>query len=614
MKRYQQLLKVSTMALLVALFGLVSACGGEDDPAEVETADFAVEIDVEASQLEVGAGATVEVHADIENIGDAQGIQDIEFEIGDAFEATEEEVELGTDESTTVTFQWETAEGDEGDYTAVVRSDDDEDSVDVIVDVGVEAFFAIYFDEAESTLDVTLGDPLEFVVEVENTGAVADTQEVSFFVDDTELGFQEGAQPEATLEPGESEMMGFNLPTGEGETGLGAGDYVLTAMTDDDDDSVDISVAEPDVDPAIGGVVIDDETDEPLEGVEVALYEAGDEDVVDTVVTDADGEYEFADVDDGDYEITLSAPGLNPDHVIDESDNGNVVTVSVDGDVVDQDLTVEWLRTTDLFVDGGILEFDFQAYDDMTLELPGCEEDGGSWMPVMPDDPDNIDVSYDPDDACFRIEDVAVSIADGELDFGADDVHFPEISAEIDDSDGTIHDALTSATVNLETVVEDVAGDVNYVDGSLNIDLDVRFLVGGSAHSAGFSVDFGTDAGYDDCQLTGAWGGDVENPAEDDGDYLHDPIEIRVTTGESGPDALEGETYEDGVFVVIDNALEIGQISEGEYGVDNPGGAACGYFDEVDGEEIDYAGFINDMLNLPNEGGDVLIEFDFLVP
>lgn len=591
--------------LIAAL--MISACG--EEPAE-EVAHFAVEIDVDESELDVTEGDDVVVVADIENTGDLRGIQNIEFEIDGVVDPTDEEVELDGGETETVDFTWTTDVGDAGDYTAEVRSDDDEDSADVTVEEGeAESFFAVSIDEGESVLDVYEGETVELVAEVTNTGEATDTQDVEIvFENGTTVEFDVAPQ---TLEPQEGVELTAPWETEEGH----ADEYTGTVTTDDDEDSTTITVSEPPEAATVSGTAEDAETEEPLEGVDVALYEDGEDDPVDTVTTDGDGDYGFEDLAPGDYDITLSAPGLNPDHTIDEADNGNVVSVSVDeGEDVDQDLTVDWLRETDLYVDGGVFEFDYEPDDDLDLELPGCEESDGNWEPVTPDDPDNIDVSYDPDDECFRLEGVGVTIGDGELDIAAEDVHFPEITAEVDDQDDNIDENLESATVSLETVIDDAAGSVDYTDGSLDIDMDVRFLVGGTAHSNGLSVDFGTEYGYDDCQLTGAWGGDVEDPADDDGDYLHDPIEISLTTGESGSDGAEGEAYDDGVFIVVDNALEIGRMSEGEHGADDPGGASCGYFDDVEDEEIDFAAFINDMLNLPNEEGDVLIELELLVP
>ncbi len=128
--------------------------------------------------------------------------------------------------------------------------------------------------------------------------------------------------------------------------------------------------------------------------------------------------------------------------------------------------------------------------------------------------------------------------------------------------------------------------------------------------------DVGSRAGENDCQLVSAWGGDVTAPQEDTsdeqiGDYLHDPVEFRMTTGESGPDGVSGEPYDasTGLFWTVDNQFELGLLSEGENAGDHEGGPACG---EVFGEDI--AAIFNEALELPTTEGELYGEFDWLIP
>lgn len=608
--QFQVRIVVPVALLLAGGVALAMACS---EPVEEESAEFFVEIDQAASTLEVEEGETVVIAAAVTNSGELDGTQQVGMKVDELTDAATQEISLDAGAETVVDFEIATDAGDAGTYTAEVWTEDDGDTVEVTVEESQFEEYTVAIDDAASSLDVEEGDTVEVAVDVENVGHAEGAQFIEFSID----GVVEHTAGEIVLDPGESVTVNFEWDTEEGD----GGSYTADVRSDDDQDSADITVSAQEVLATLEGAVEDADTGEPLEPVEVQLFEDGDDEAVDSVATGTDGEFQFAELEPGDYELVLQAPGLNPGHTVDEADEGNVVAVTVDEDTVVQDLTVDWLRQTDLIVDGGFIELDYEPTDGMSLDLPGCEDGEDGWEPIPSDPDDDIEVSYDPEDVCFQLSDVDVSVS-GVLDLEPADVVFPDITADVDDENGDIHEALESATVTLETLVDNASGMVDYTEGSLDVGLDVRFLISGEAHSAGFTGYFGAHEETEayDCQLTGGWGGgDLEDPEvdEDDlqlGDYVHDPIEMRLTTGESGPDGAEGAGFDSGVFFVIDNALEVGRLSEGEHGGDDAGGASCGEFTAVEDEEIDFAQMINDMLNLPNEEGDVLIEFDFLVP
>ena len=365
----------------------------------------------------------------------------------------------------------------------------------------------------------------------------------------------------------------------------------------------------------ISGVVVDEMTEDALVGVDVVLSD-GEGDVVGTETSDDEGEFLFEEVDDGDYELSLQAPGLNPEYVIEASGEGQK-EVSLGGDGASVELSVEWRRVTDFILDGGVLEFGGGGFgQDLALELPGCEEDGdGNWRPGASGVGGGIDLAFEPEDECFRINGMSVDVATGELSGDVADVVFADVEATVDDLGGFAQDLVSRVEIDFDWIFDDVAGQVDYGDGSLTVDLDFRIMIGGTVFAV-LPVDFGSRAGRTDCQLTEAWGGGVSDPTTDEaGEFVHDPIDMALTTGSSGPNEVSGASYdvETGRFGVVDNQATIGRLSEGPLGFDEPGGASCGEADfSFVGIQEDFAGVLNLLLSLPAPSGATLIDVDLV--
>jgi len=191
-------------------------------------ANFAVTIDSTTSP--VVEGETLDVTATVENTGDVSDTQEITLAIDGATEDTTA-VDLAGGESTTLTLSWATQPGDAGDYTATVASEDDTDSTDVRVDA--PANFEVAIDGTNSP--VVESDPLTVTASVENTGDLADSQEITLAVD--------GTTEDTTavdLAGGESTTVTLSWDTRPGD----AGNYTATVASDDDTDSTDVRVNE----------------------------------------------------------------------------------------------------------------------------------------------------------------------------------------------------------------------------------------------------------------------------------------------------------------------------------------------------------------------------------
>lgn len=101
---------------------------------------FEVDIDEEASTLDVVHGEAVSVHATVENTGTLEETkeQDIDIEVvgsdeNDVVFEDSASIELAVDETDDVIFEWDTQQGDVGDYDANVSSDDDWETESVTV-------------------------------------------------------------------------------------------------------------------------------------------------------------------------------------------------------------------------------------------------------------------------------------------------------------------------------------------------------------------------------------------------------------------------------------------------------------------------------------------------
>ncbi len=577
-----------------------------------ESPFFGVTIDTETSTLDVEEGQTVIIDVAVENQDTIDDEQDIHIDIGGVYEETREDVLIDAESTEELSFEWTTDIDDAGTYGATVSSRDDSDSATVTVeegDVDTEVPLAIVIDQSASTLDAAPSDVIELVTTAINNTDDAISQQLTLDID----GVQQNTV-DVDVDANTSDSTTLQWQTDSDDEGT----FDAVVAGDDDSDSATVFVGDADGPTILAGSVDDTDNGDGLDGVEVMAFEAGSDSLVDSGITDVNGNYEITGLESGDYDLRLEAPGLEPNYEIDGTGGDDVLEVTVADGFNAQDVSIDWLRQTDFIVDGGYLDFEYETTDGLLeFELPGCEEqsDGSFEAEDINVGNDDIDVEFDPDGDCFRITDVGIDIATGALDVTVDDISFPDVEITVDDQDGDINDFVDEVEVDFEWIFDDIAGDVDFITGELDIDIDLRLLLGGTAETILLPVDFGARAGDNDCQFTGAWGGDVTSPQSDTnddqvGEYLHDPIAMQLTTGESGPNNVEGVPYDadDRLFLTVDNDFEIGRLSEGFDNADDPGGAACG--DNVE----DFAAVLNDLIDLPADSGNLLGEFDFWLP
>ena len=178
-------------------------------------------------------------------------------------------------------FRYTTSPADVPELTTSLRSDDDQASTTVSVTepAGGAASFAV---EVSTNTPVSAGESLSAEVTVENTGDAEGTQTIS--VDAGGLGSE---SVQRTLQAGGSETVSFTFDTAADE----AGEYELTASSDDDQVSTTVTVQETGTDAVF--LLSDTSADEPTEGefltVEFTVENTGTEAATRTVVVDAGG-------------------------------------------------------------------------------------------------------------------------------------------------------------------------------------------------------------------------------------------------------------------------------------------------------------------------------------
>lgn len=131
----------------------------------------------------------------ITNIGEQAGTKVVDFGIVDGVDETGE-FSLEPGESTSVTFEWPTEQGDMGTYTAFGESEDSRDEASVTIGEFEPPHFAVNITDVGGP--IKQGETLRVNASVTNIGEVTDTQEVTVEIDGTVV-----TREELTLEAGE---------------------------------------------------------------------------------------------------------------------------------------------------------------------------------------------------------------------------------------------------------------------------------------------------------------------------------------------------------------------------------------------------------------------------
>lgn len=576
---------------------------------ELDTSPFfAVTIDAAASSFDVPAGSPVLVVANVENTGGQDGTRTIELLIDDSVVASSDPLTLAGGQSESITLEWLTTPDDLGPYTGEVRTGDASETFSGEIEAQ-PPFFTVSIVDSESTLVAEAGDPIIIAAQITNAGAQG-TRTVSLTLN----GILRDSQ-DVTLEPDESITVELQWNTSLLTSG---GTFNGVVSTGDSSADVTIGIIGDASAPSLTGEVTDSEGTQSFEGVTLHLFESGTDTLVATTTVAADGTYEFLDLAEASYDLLLEAQGLEPNYTITETGEVGRVALILGPGENGKNLTVDWLRETAIYIDGGTFDLTYgNPNETLAVSFPRClQQPDGTYEPENVDPGDGFEVSFDPDGVCFQVQNVGVDLLTGELTVSTGDILFPSVTLFIDDSDNAINDAVESVEVEFDWIFDGISGSVDFLTGALDVDLSLRILIGGTVNTTffGLSVDFGARDGRLDCQLTGAWGGDITAPELDTngdqiGTYLHDPISFSLTTGTTGAPPVSGTIYdsENRFFTVVDTTFRVGRLSQGG----DPGGPSCG---DLAFAGIDFADVLNDLLSLPAEPGEMLMELELLLP
>ncbi|QCS41736.1 CARDB domain-containing protein [Natrinema versiforme] len=189
-----------------------------------EPATFTASIAGTNSPVEQGEPVTVE--ADLENVGDEAGTQDVEIAVGGA-PGESVPVTLEPDETQTATLSYETDDLEPGEYPLAVSSENETAETTVTVETsGEPATFAVTDIAAPETGDP--GEEVAVTATVENQGDLEGAQTVTYSVDG-----QPVSEESVTLAGGQSAEIQFSSPLPEGTS-------THAIATDDEQASVTI--------------------------------------------------------------------------------------------------------------------------------------------------------------------------------------------------------------------------------------------------------------------------------------------------------------------------------------------------------------------------------------
>jgi len=159
------------------------------------------------------------VQANIENVGDENGTQEVSLEVGGS-ERDNETIALEGGEDSSVVLVWETTTGDAGDYLAEVRTGGEVATTVVTVEEPPEgAMFDVRVDG--TTAPVRAGETLEVVAEVKNIGETTGGDTVELFAN----GTSQDSETVSSVDPGDDRSVVLEWGTTEsdaGETFVGA--------------------------------------------------------------------------------------------------------------------------------------------------------------------------------------------------------------------------------------------------------------------------------------------------------------------------------------------------------------------------------------------------------
>lgn len=234
-------------------------CEDNVDADLADSPEFAVDID--SDDYTVDVGDTLDVDVTVENVGDADGQQDVGlYDFDRSLADYEKDLSLdktGGGSSTTLTLQWTPDETDVGEDEIIAASEDTGDTATVTVNDPEQPEFLISsYDVANKT--VSEGEALEVEATVTNVNDAEGTQVVYLQGDDGSIL----AGETVTLEDSsDSETVSLDWATRPGDAGQNIEVYLQTA--DDSETINDVTVTPGD--PEDGTFLLVDIIDSPDE-------------------------------------------------------------------------------------------------------------------------------------------------------------------------------------------------------------------------------------------------------------------------------------------------------------------------------------------------------------
>lgn len=307
----------------------------QDDAAEiigtVESAADAPFVAVTALEANdpIPVGETLQVEGTVVNEGGSATTQEIVLRMvtedpSSIAEVDSQTVTLDSGEATDVAFSWDSEWGDnpEGvDYFAEIASANDSERQAVDVQEAVEpAEFQVTI--LGSNAPVAAGETVEVDVQVENVGGTSGTQDVSLAIDGEVVTVES-----LTLDAGESVTLTFEWET------EAAGDATATVSSDDDEETLDLTVHEA-----------------PYFEVEIQQVTTAEDGSV-TVEATVENRGEVADT----QTVTLTSEGAERDSLDVQLDSGESRTVEFSYDPSSEEGDVPFeIATRDSSDDGAI--------------------------------------------------------------------------------------------------------------------------------------------------------------------------------------------------------------------------------------------------------------------
>ena len=285
---------------------------------------------ITATNSPVEETETLTVDYEVENIGTADGTQDITLEIDGNTVDTDSGVSVTQGSTATGTLEWQTESGDQGTYTAKVSSDDDSDTESVNVG-DTTAFFDVTINSTNSPVDE--GQFLDVDTTIENTGLDEGTQDVKLLID----GTVEDRWSNLYLDKGRSVNTTFSWDTESGD----AGTYTATVESDDDSDSTGVEVQTPG-------------------GSKAAV--ASSDDVV--YIVELDNYTQIDTVGSGVFTAGLTSVTTNSDYIIAGSNNGELGVWDWDGNLIASDTSSYSNAIYDIEFNPDNTKFVFSVFQD----------------------------------------------------------------------------------------------------------------------------------------------------------------------------------------------------------------------------------------------------------